>query len=119
MYGRVKIDVRELDNEASAVEVHTDLENGSAEEVMNIIHGLSDAFHLLDTPDYAGVLALCILTDKPVYQLADEISPERLVVLGEALHKSVNEVVEEIIVRNSKRESDSLIKRMVDCLFKD
>ena len=119
MYGRVKIDVREIDNEVSAVEIHTDLENGSAEEVMNIIHGLSDAFHLLDTPDYAGVLALSILSNRPVYQLADEISPERLVVLGEALHKSVNEVVEEIIVRNSKRESNNLIKRMVDCLFKN
>ena len=86
---------------------------------MNIIHGLSDAFHLLENPEYAGVLALCILTDKPVYQLADAISPERLVVLGEALHTSANEVVEEIIVRNSKRESNSLIKRIVDCLFKD
>lgn len=119
MYGKIRIDVRELDNEASAVEVHTDIENGSAEEVMNIVHGLSDAFHLLDASEYAGVLALCILTDKPVYQLADEISPERLVVLGEALHKSVNEVVDEIIVRNNKRDSDNLIKRMVDCLFKN
>lgn len=119
MYGKIKINVKEIDNEASAVEIHTELDNGSPEEVIHIVYGLSDALNLLENPEYAGVLALCILTNKPVYQLADEISPERFVVLGEALHKSVNEVVEEIIVRNSKRESASLIKRMVDKLFED
>lgn len=119
MYGKIRINVKEIEDEASAVEIHTQLDDGSPEEVMNIVHGLSDALHLLEKPEYAGVLALCILTNKPVYQLVNEISPERFVILGEALHKSVNEVVEEIIVRNSKRKSDSLIKRMVDKLFED
>jgi hypothetical protein len=119
MYGKIRINVKEIDDEASAVEIHTELDNGSPEEVMNIVHGLSDAFNLLKNPEFAGVLALSILTNKQACQLAEEISPERLVVLGNALHTSVNEVVEEIIVRNSKRESDNLIKRMVDCLFKN
>lgn len=119
MYGKVRIDVSELDNEASAVEVHTDIHDSSPEEAINIVHGLSDALHLLENPEYAGVLALCILANKPAYQLADEISPERLVVLGEALHASTNEVVEEIIVRNSKRKNGGWLKRMVDKLFEE
>lgn len=119
MYGKIKINVREIDNEASVVEVHTDIENGSAEEVMNIVHGLADAFHLLDNPEYAGTLALCILANKPVYQLADELSPERLVIMSKALHETTNEVVEEIARRNKERKSDSLLKRMVDKLFED
>lgn len=119
MYGKVRIDVRELDNEASAVEVHTDIENGSPEDVINIIHGLSDAFHLLENPEYAGVLALCILTDKPVYQLADELSPERLLIMSKALYETTNEVVEEITLRNKERKNDGWLKRMVDKLFKD
>ena len=36
MYGKIKIDVREIDNEASAVKIHTDLENGSPEEVFTV-----------------------------------------------------------------------------------
>lgn len=117
MYGRVKIDVREIDNEASVVEVHTDIHADSAEEVINVVHGLSDAFHLLDTPEYAGALALCILANKPVYQLADELSPERMVILSSALHETVNEILEEIELRNKENKNESLLKRMVDKLF--
>ena len=119
MYGRVKIDVREIDNEASVVEVHTDIHSSSPEEVINIVHGLSDAFHLLDKPEYAGALAMCILANKPAYQLADEMSPERMVAIGVALHETVNEVIEEIIERSKKTKSDSLLKRMLDKLFED
>lgn len=117
MYGRVKIDVREIDNEASVVEVHTDIHDGSAEEVINVVHGLSDAFHLLDKPEYAGVLALCILANKPAYQLADELSPERMVILSSALHETVNEILDEIELRNKENKNESLLKRMVDKLF--
>ena len=117
MYGKIRIDVRELDNEASAVEVHTDIENGSAEEVINIVHGLSDAFHLLEKPEYAGALALCILANKPAYQLAEELSPERMVILSSALHETVNEILDEIELRNKENKSESLLKRMVDKLF--
>ena len=119
MYGKIRINVKEVDDEASVVEVHTDIHDGSAEEVMNIVHGLSDAFHLLDTPEYAGALALSILTNKPAHQLADKLSPERLVILGKALHETTNEVVEEITRRNKERKSDSLLKRWVDMLFEE
>lgn len=117
MHGRIKIDVREIDNEASVVEVHSDIHDGSAEEVINVVHGLSDAFHLLDTPEYAGALALCILANKPAHQLADELSPERMVILSSALHETVNEVLDEIELRNKKNKNESLLKRMVDKLF--
>ena len=117
MYGKIRINVREIDDEASVVEVHSDLKEGSAEEVMNIVHGLADACHLLDKPEYAGVLAMSILTNKPAYQLADELSPERLVIMGKALYETTNEVVEEIARRNKERKNDSLLKRMVDELF--
>lgn len=117
MYGKIRINVREIDNEASAVEVHTDIHDGSAEEVINVVHGLSDAFHLLDKPEYAGALALCILANKPAYQLADELSPERMVVLSRALHETVNEILDEIELRNKENKSESLLKRMVDKLF--
>ena len=119
MYGKIKINVREIDNEASVVQVHTDINDGSAEEVMNIVHGLADAFHLLDKPEYAGVLALFILTNKQAHQLADELSPERLVIMGKALHETTNEVVDEIARRNKERKNDSFLKRMVDKLFED
>ena len=119
MYGKIKINVKEIDNEASAVDIHTELDNGSPEEVINIVHGLSDAFHLLENPEYAGTLALCILTNKPAYQLADELSPERLVILGKALHATTNEVVDEIAQRNKERKNDGWLKRMVDKLFED
>ena len=119
MYGSIKIDVREIDHEASVVEVHTDIHDGSAEEVINVVHGLSDALHLLENPDYAGTLALSILTNKPAYQLADELSPERLVIMGKALYETTNEVVDEIARRNKERKNDSLLKRMVDKLFED
>ena len=117
MYGRIKIDVREIDNEASVVEVHTDIHEGSPEEVINIVHGLSDAFHLLQSPEYAGVLALCILANKPAYQLAEELSPERLVIMSTALHETVNEILDEIELRNKENKNESLLKRMVDKLF--
>ena len=119
MYGKIKINVREIDNEASAVEIHTDLERGSPEEVINIVHGLSDAFHLLENPEYAGALALCMLTNKPAYQLADELGPERLVIMGKALYETANEVVDEIAQRNKDRKNDGWLKRMVDKLFED
>lgn len=117
MYGRIKIDVREIDNEASVVEVHTDIHEGSPEEVINIVHGLSDAFHLLEKPEYAGALALCILANKPAYQLADELSPERMVITSSALHETVNEILDEIALRNKENKNESLLKRMVDKLF--
>lgn len=117
MYGKIRINVKEVDDEASVVEIHTELDNGSPEEVMNIVHGLSDAFNLLDNPEFAGILALSILTNKPAHQLADELSPERLVILGKALHETTNEVVEEITRRNKERKNDSFLKRMVDKLF--
>lgn len=119
MYGRIKIDVREIDNEASAVEIHTKLDNGSPEEAINVVHGLSDAFHLLENPDYAGTLALCMLTNKPVYQLADELGPERAVIMGKALYETTNEVVDEIARRNKDRKNDGWLKRMVDKLFEE
>lgn len=117
MYGKIKINVKEIGDEASVVEVHTNINNGSAEEVINVVHGLSDAFHLLDKPEYAGALALCILANKPAYQLADELSPERMVILSSALHETVNEILDEIELRNKENKSESLIKRMVDKLF--
>ena len=119
MYGRVKIDVREIDNEASVVEVHTDIHSSSPEEVINIVHGLSDAFHLLEKPEYAGALALCILANKPAYQLAEELSPERLVILGTALHETTNEVVDETVRRNKDRKNGGWLKHMLDKLFED
>ena len=119
MYGKIRINVTEINDEASAVEVNTKLENGSPEEVINVVHGLSDAFHLLENPEYAGTLALCILTNKPVYQLADELSPERLVIMGKALYETTNEVVDEIALRNKDRKNDGWLKRMVDKLFED
>lgn len=119
MYGKIKINVKEIDNEASVVEVHTDIHDGSPEEVINIVHGLSDAFHLLEKPEYAGTLALCILTNKPAYQLVDELSPERLVIMGEALYETTNEIVDEIALRNKERKNDNFLKRMVDKLFED
>ena len=117
MYGKIRINVTEVDDEASVVEVHTELDNGSPEEVMNIVHGLSDAFNLLDKPEFAGALALCILANKPAYQLADELSPERMVILSSALHETVNEILDEIELRNKENKSESLLKRMVDKLF--
>ena len=117
MNGKIRINVREIDDEASVVEVHTDIKDGSAEEVMNIVHGLADAFHFLGKPELAGVLALSILTNKQAYQLADELSPERLVIMGKALYETTNDVVEEIAKRNKERKNDSLLKRMVDKLF--
>lgn len=119
MYGKIKINVREIDNEASAVEINTDLDNGSPEEVIHVVHGLSDAFHLLENPEYAGTLALCILTNKPAYQLADELGPERLLIMSKALYETANEVVDEIALRNKERKNDSFLKRMVDKLFED
>ena len=119
MYGKIKINVREIDNEASAVEIDTELENGSPEEVMNIVHGLSDAFHLLENPEYAGLLALSILTNKPSYQLVDELSPARLLIMGKALYETTNEVVDEIALRNKERKNDNFLKLMVDKLFED
>ena len=119
MYGKIRINVKEIDNEASSVEIHTELDNGSPEEVINIVHGLSDAFHLLENSEYAGALALSILTNKPAYQLADELSPERFLTLGKALHATTNEVVEEITRRNKERKNDGWLKRMVDKLFED
>ena len=117
MYGKIRINVKEVDDEASVVEIHTELDNGSPEEVINVVHGLSDAFHLLNNPEYAGTLALCILANKPAYQLADELSPERMVILSSALHETVNEILEEITRRNKERKNDSFLKRMVDKLF--
>lgn len=117
MYGKIRINVKEVDDEASVVEIHTELDNDSPEEVMNIVHGLSDAFNLLDKPEYAGALALCILANKPAYQLADELSPERMVILSSALHETVNEILDEIELRNKENKSESLLKRMVDKLF--
>ena len=119
MYGKIRINVTEVDDEASVVEVHTDIHDGSAEEVINVVHGLSNAFHLLDTPEYAGALALSILTNKQAYQLADELSPERLVIIGKALHETTNEVVDEIARRNKERKSASLLKRWLDKMFED
>ena len=119
MYGKIKINVKEIDNEASKVEIHTELDNGSPEEVINIVHGLADAFHLLNNPEYAGTLAICILANKPVYQLADELSLERLLIMSNALHETVNEVVDEIARRNKERKNDGWLKRMVDKLFED
>lgn len=119
MYGKIRINVKEVDDEASVVEIHTELDNGSPEEFINIVHGLSDAFNLLNKPEVAGVLAMSILTNKQACQLADELSPERLVIMGEALHETTNEVVDEIARRNKERKNDSFLKRMVDKLFED
>lgn len=104
MYGKVVIKVTEVDDEATAISIHTELDNGSPEEVTDVVHALACSFNLLDIPECAGVLALCMLTNKAAFELAEDMGNTQLMVLAEELHKTVNEGVAELIEARRNRE---------------
>jgi len=119
MYGEVVIKVKELNEEESAVSIRTNLDNGSPEEVINIVHGLADSFQLLSDAQYAGVTAMCILTGKSAYQLQDELTGELLVALGEALHEVTNEAVDEFNERKKRKNNKRTLRSVFDKLFEN
>lgn len=104
MYGKVVIKITEVDDEATAISVHTDLDNGSPEEATDLVHAVASSLNLLSVPECAGVLGLCMLTNKPAFELAAEMGNKQLMVLARELHKTVNEGVAELIEARRNRE---------------
>ena len=118
MNGKIEIKLKDIDNEGSVVAIHSEIDEASAEEAIAVVFGLADAMGLTKNPEYAGVLAMCIMANKPPYDLVDEMGGYNMAPMGEAIHEGVNELIDEYRQKYKSRNKHSdKIKAMLDEIF--
>lgn len=122
MKGHIRIDLKEIDNEATVVGIHTEIDEGSAEEAIAVVYGLAEAMKLTEHKMYAGLLAMSILSDTVPMELTENLNGMELSAFAEALHETVNEFVDEHGVERAKKikkKQTSKLKELLKELFED
>ena len=121
MNGKINIVIKDVAEEATAISISTHVNDVSLEEAVDVVYSLADSLKLCKRPTTAGLLCLCILRNKPMYKLTEELTHDDTIAVGSALHDAVNELLDEIgntAKPNSEREEiEREIAKLVSKLF--
>ena len=121
MNGKINIVVKDVAEEATAISISTHVNDVSLTEAVDVVYSLADSLKLCKRPATAGLLCLCILRNKPMYKLIEELTHDDTIAVGSALHDAVNELLDEIgktAKPNYEREEiEREIAKLVSKLF--
>lgn len=121
MNGKIVIKVEDVAEEATAISISTHVSNVSLEEAVDVVYSLADSLKLCERPATAGLLCLCIMRNKPMHKLTEELTHDDAIEVGSSMHESVNELLDEIgkpVKPNSEREEiEREIVKLVSKLF--
>lgn len=121
MNSKIVIKVEDVAEEATAVSISTHVSDVSLPEAVDVVYSLADSLKLCKRPATAGLLCLCIMRNKPMYKLTEELTHDDAIAVGSAVHESVNELLDEVgkpVKPNSEREEiEREIVKLVSKLF--
>lgn len=121
MNGKIVIKVEDVAEEATAVSISKHVSDVSLTEAVDVVYSLADSLKLCKRPATAGLLCLCIMRNKPMHKLTEELTHDDAIAVAIGMHDAVNELLDELgkpVKPNSEREEiEREIVKLVSKLF--